>query len=111
MRQAVEERRGYLNATDLADYLARRGVAFREAHGIAGGLVKLAAERGVGLADLTLGEMRAASPAIGEDVYKALTVEACLAARDVPGGTAPERVRGAIREAKTWLEKERDPSL
>ncbi len=99
MRQAVED--GFLNATDLADYLVKKGVVFREAHGIVGGLVRLAAERGIGLAGLSLSDLKAASTLIGDDVYETIGTEACLAAKDVPGGTAPHRVRealGAVRE-------------
>lgn len=109
MRQAAVE--GYTNATDLADYLVCKGVAFREAHGIVGGLVKLAVERGLGLADLPLADLQAACAAIGPDVYAALTVEACLAAKDVPGGTAPGRVRQALRVARARLAKEKGSSI
>ncbi|MGE5529134.1 MAG: argininosuccinate lyase, partial [Patescibacteria group bacterium] len=103
MRRAAEE--GFLNATDLADYLVRRGLPFREAHAVVGGLVRKAAERGVGLADLTLDELRAASPLVGDDVLDALSLEACLAEKDVPGGTAPARVREALGKARERLER------
>ena len=98
MRQAVEG--GFLNATDLADYLVKKGIPFREAHAVVGRLVRTAAERGVGLTELPLSEMQAACPQIGEDVYAALSLDACLAARDVAGGTAPKRVVEAIRAAR-----------
>ena len=105
MWQAVKDR--FLNATDLADYLVRKGVAFREAHAIVGKLVRVAEERGIGLADLPLADLRAVSPVFGDDVYEALTVQACLAAKCVPGGTAPERVKEALQVAKERLTRKR----
>ena len=102
MRAAVEE--GFLNATDLADYLVRKGMAFREAHEVAGGLVRLAESRGTGLSGLALEDYQNASPLVDPDVYALLTPEACLAARDVPGGTAPARVREALRECRHRLD-------
>ncbi|MBI5016080.1 MAG: argininosuccinate lyase [Deltaproteobacteria bacterium] len=84
---------GYLTATDLADYLARKGLPFREAHEAAGRAVALAEERGSGLEELPLDALRALSPLVDADVYAVLSVEASLASRRVLGGPAPENVR------------------
>ncbi|MFG0283054.1 MAG: argininosuccinate lyase [Phycisphaerales bacterium JB039] len=86
---------GYSNATELADYLVGRGVTFRDAHEIAGRLVRLALERGCPLDGLSVDDMRSIAPMIESDVHEAITLEACLARRDVFGGTAPRRVRQA----------------
>ena len=93
---------GYTLATDLADYLVRKGVPFREAHQIVGKLVRYASERGKELSELTLKEYQRHSPLFGEDVL-GLDVEASLWARDVPGGTAPRRVAEALEEARRRL--------
>jgi argininosuccinate lyase len=97
---------GYLEATDLADYLAERGVPFREAHGISGRLVLLAGKQGKRLPELTLAELKAASPVFEKDVYAALTPEAMVRRRDNPGATAPRRVKAALARAHKRLEKE-----
>ena len=92
--------RGYSTATDLADYLVRKGLPFREAHHAVGRTVAHAAGRGVDLAELTLDELRGFAPAIGKDVYAHLTLEGSVRARDHVGGTAPAQVRAAIRRAR-----------
>jgi argininosuccinate lyase len=100
MRMAAD--RGHVTATDLADWLVRvLGSPFREAHHVAGRLVKQAEARGVQLSDLTLEEFRAVEPAIDERVFSVLTVEASVASRTSEGGTSPERVREAIAAART----------
>jgi argininosuccinate lyase len=99
MRRAAD--RGYVTATDLADWLVRAlGLPFRRAHHIAGTLVKQAESRGASLSDLTLDEFRAVEPAIDERVFSVLTVEASVASRTSEGGTAPERVREAVGRAR-----------
>ena len=90
---------GYATATDLADYLVRKGLPFREAHEVVGLAVKAAEKKGVDLADLTLNELQAFSPLIESDVVHALTVEGSLAARNHIGGTAPKQVKAAIERA------------
>jgi argininosuccinate lyase len=95
--------KGYATATDLADYLVRRGVAFRDAHEIVGKAVRHAAERGCDLADLPLAELARFSPAIGEDVFQVLSLEGSVAARDHLGGTAPAQVRQAVTRARAAL--------
>ena len=101
MRAAAEG--GYSLATDLADYLVRKGVPFRRAHGAVADLVRSAQAQGKGLRELDLQEYQRFSPLFEADVLD-LTVEQALAARDVPGGTAPERVRTALQEARRLLE-------
>ncbi len=99
MRRAAD--RGFVTATDLADWLVRTlGVPFREAHHAAGSLVKLAEKRGVALADLTLEDFRGVNPDIDDGVYAVLSVESSVASRTSEGGTAPVRVRAAIEAAK-----------
>ena len=101
MRAAALE--GYATATDLADYLVRKGVPFRDAHEIVGKAVRHAVERGCDLAELSLDEMRRFSQAIGEDVFEVLTLEGSVAARDHLGGTAPAQVRAAAARARAAL--------
>ncbi|HEX8139904.1 MAG TPA: argininosuccinate lyase [Pyrinomonadaceae bacterium] len=102
----VAARRGYMNATELADYLARKGMPFREAHDAVGRIVLRAIERGVELEELPLEEMRAVSALIEEDVYEALSLEQTLATKSQPGGTSPARVAEALLEARASLAAE-----
>jgi argininosuccinate lyase len=95
--------RGFSTATDLADYLVRKGVAFRDAHHIVGRAVSFALGKGVDLSGLKLEELKRFSPVIGKDVYKHLSLEGSVAARDHFGGTAPAQVRAAIRRARKAL--------
>ena len=92
--------RGYTTATDLADYLVRKGLPFRDAHEIVGRAVALGAATGRDLSALTLAELRGFSKHISEDVFSYLTLEGSVAARDHLGGTAPNQVRAAIRRAR-----------
>jgi argininosuccinate lyase len=101
MRAAARE--GFATATDLADYLVRKGVAFRDAHEAVARAVRHAEARGTDLADLPLAELREFGPAIGDDVYAVLTLEGSVASRDHPGGTAPAQVRKAIAAARAAL--------
>ncbi|HEY9548270.1 MAG TPA: argininosuccinate lyase [Kiloniellaceae bacterium] len=92
---------GFLTATDLADWLVRvLGMPFRRAHHVTGSIVKLAEERGCGLADLPLTAMQAVEPRITADIFSVLSIENAVASRLSDGGTAPERVREAIAAAK-----------
>ena len=95
--QAVKQ--GYVLATDLADYLVRKGEAFRTAHDIVARLVSYAMEKGKSFSQLSLAEYKEFSPSFGEDVYS-ITVESSIAARDVVGGTAPKQVERALAAAK-----------
>ncbi|OLE55694.1 MAG: argininosuccinate lyase [Acidobacteria bacterium 13_1_20CM_3_53_8] len=95
--------RGYMNATELADYLARKGMPFREAHDAVGRIVLRAIERGVELQDLSLDEMRSFSNLIEEDVASALSLEETLATKSQIGGTSPARVAEALSAARASL--------
>jgi argininosuccinate lyase len=101
MRDAA--RQGYATATDLADYLVRKGVPFREAHEAVAQAVRKAEGIGKDLSELALDELRRFSPLIDEDVFDALTLEGSMAARNHVGGTAPEAVRAAIAKARKAL--------
>jgi argininosuccinate lyase len=101
LRAAVDT--GYLVATELADYLVTRGVAFREAHDVAGHLVRVASARGVELARLTLDELRAAHPRFDADVAAWLDPERAVDRRDLPGGPARGRVLAEIERIEREL--------
>lgn len=104
MRALAES--GHATATDFADWLVREaGVPFREAHHIVGIAVKLAEERGVALAALSLDELQAIDGRIGTGVFDVLTVDASVASRTSYGGTAPAQVRARITEARAALEQ------
>ncbi len=95
---------GFITATDLADWLVRElGLPFREAHHITGALVRLAEEKGCGLAELPLAEMQAVEPRITAEIRAGLTVEASVASRTSFGGTAPANVRRAVAAARARL--------
>lgn len=101
MRQAV--RQGFLNATELADYLARKGVPFRQAHELAGKAVRLAESQGITLEELSLAQYQEISPEIQEDVFPCLEPERAVAARTSSGGTAGQNVEAALKEARKRL--------
>ncbi len=101
LRRAAE--RGFCTATDLADYLVRKGMAFRDAHEIVAKAVRHGVETGKDLSSMGLKELQAFSGAIGADVAGALTLEGSLAARAHFGGTAPAQVRAAIDRARQRL--------
>jgi argininosuccinate lyase len=96
-------RRGYATATDLADYLARKGLPFRDAHEAVARAVKIALARGVDLAELPPAELRALHPLIGDDAQSALTLRGSLDARALAGGTAPSQVRAQIERHRERL--------
>jgi argininosuccinate lyase len=97
--------RGFSTATDLADYLVRKGVAFRDAHEIVGLAVKQAIASGKDLSDLDLDSLKALCDVIGEDVYEVLTLEGSVGSRRHLGGTAPEQVRAQVGAARLRLAK------
>jgi argininosuccinate lyase len=101
MRNAL--RQGFATATDLADYLTRKGLPFRDAHEAVGRAVRRAEELGLDLPQLSLAELQAFSPLIADDIFAVLTVEGSLAARRHLGGTAPDQVRAAIARARSRL--------
>jgi argininosuccinate lyase len=94
---------GFATATDLADYLVRVQVPFREAHEIVGKLVRIAIDKECDLSDLEFEEMQRVSPHIGDDIYAYLTLEGSVNARDHAGGTAPNQVRKAVAAASLKL--------
>ena len=102
MRDAARE--GHATATDLADYLVRKGVPFRDAHEAVAQAVREAERRGCDLSQLPLDAMRRFSPMIEADALGALTLEGSVASRDHPGGTAPRQVRAAIEAARREIE-------
>ena len=101
MRAAASE--GFATATDLADYLVRRGAPFRDAHEVVARAVRHAEGKGVDLSGLSVAELRQFSPLVGDDVHGVLTLEGSVASRDHPGGTAPAQVRAAIAAARQAL--------
>jgi argininosuccinate lyase len=101
MRDAALQ--GYATATDLADYLVKKGLPFRDAHEAVAHAVRACESRGCDLSDLTLDEMRVFSPLIEDDIFAVLTLEGSVAARDHIGGTAPAQVRAAIARVRGQL--------
>jgi len=95
---------GYTNATDAADFLVRKGMAFRDAHGVAGRLVTYAAQKNTPLEALTIAELKQFSDSFDQSFYKAVVPETCLNARAVPGGPAEKAVLGQIAAAETFLQ-------
>ena len=95
---------GYATATDLADYLVRKGVPFRDAHEVVAQAVRHAEAGQVDLAQLPLDALQRFSPLIDDDVYSVLTLDGSVASRNRAGGTAPEQVRNAIRAARAALD-------
>ena len=101
MRQAALQ--GYATATDLADYLVKKGLPFRDAHEAVAHAVRACEQRGCDLAELSTEELRQFSELIGPDVHQVLTLEGSVAARHHVGGTAPEQVRMAIQRVRSLL--------
>jgi len=96
-------RRGFSTATDLADYLVRKGVTFRDAHEIVGKAVRFGVDNGKDLSEMSLDELRSYSDVIEDDVFQVLTLEGSVAARNHPGGTAPAQVRAALERVRARL--------
>ncbi len=101
MRAALD--RGFLNATELADYLAAKGLPFREAHHATGAAVALAEQKNVRLEDLSLDEFKRFSPLVEQDVYAVLAHEAAVARRSMPGGTGPDSVAEQLSALRGWI--------
>ncbi len=104
MREAAAE--GHATATDLADYLVRKGMPFRDAHEAVARAVRHAEQGGVELSALPLAELQSFAPEIGADVHAVLTLEGSVASRNHPGGTAPDQVRAAVAAARRALDLE-----
>jgi argininosuccinate lyase len=101
MRRALD--RGFLNATELADYLAAKGLPFREAHHATGAAVALAEKKGVRLEDLSLDELRGFSELVEQDVFGVLEHEAAVRRRALSGGTGPVPVAAQLLALRSWL--------
>ena len=102
MREAA--RRGFATATDLADYLVRKGIAFRDSHEIVGKAVAYGVEKKKDLSDMSLSELKQFSDQIEDDVFDVLTLEGSVSARNHIGGTAPDQVRAAVARARQALD-------
>ncbi|HVQ60975.1 MAG TPA: argininosuccinate lyase [Burkholderiales bacterium] len=103
MRAAAQ--RGFATATDFADYLVKKGLAFRDAHEAAARAVRFAEQSGCALEELPLAGLRRFSAKVGNDVYRVLTLEGSVASRSHVGGTAPSRVRAAVKRARATLKR------
>ena len=101
MRAAAQK--GYATATDLADYLVKKGLPFRDAHETVAHAVKLAAQKGVDLSELSLAELQAFNPSVADDVFAVLSLEGSLNARNTLGGTAPAQVRSQLQRHRARL--------
>ena len=95
--------RGHATATDLADYLTKKGIPFRDAHEIVAKTVQFAERKGCDLNDLKLNELQQFSSQIESDIFAILTLEGSMGSRKHTGGTAPEQVQAAIHKARQWL--------
>ena len=107
-RKDVMERsaaRGFTNATDVADYLVKKGVPFRDAHSIVGRLVLACIEKGCALDELPLQDYRAENPVFDQDVYEAIRMETCVRSRLTQGGPAPEQMKQYLEQCRTYLEQ------
>ena len=96
-------RKGYATATDLADYLTRKGLPFRDAHETVAHVVKSAIAKGVDLSEMSLSELQEFNPRIDQDVFEVLSLRGSLQARNILGGTAPQQVRQQIARHRTRL--------
>ena len=105
MRHAVEA--DYSNATDLADYLVRKGLPFRKAHAVAGQAVAQCIARGIYLADLPIADYQQLSPLFAEDIYDAIRPETCVACRNSYGGTSYEQAEMQLEAAKNLMTEEK----
>ena len=102
---AESARKGFINATDVADYLVGKGIPFRDAHRISGELVLLCIEKDCALDDLSLEEFRSCSDRFEEDIYDAISLKTCVEKRLTAGAPGPQAMEQAIREAEAYLEE------
>lgn len=98
--------RGYMNATELADYLVRKGMPFRKAHEVVGRVVQSAMRQNLQLTELSLETLKSHSDLVEKDVYEALSLERTLATKQVAGGTAHQQVKKALKEANRFLDSD-----
>ncbi|MBO4368870.1 MAG: argininosuccinate lyase, partial [Desulfovibrio sp.] len=99
-------KKGFLNATELADYLVSKGIPFREAHHLTGKAVAMAEGMESTLEDLPLASLQSISPVIDKDVYSLLDPERAVARRETHGGTGPKSVEYQIKELEQWLKNQ-----
>ena len=102
-RMEDSAKHGFTNATDAADYLVKKGVPFRDAHGIVGQLVLTCIEKGIALDDLTLDEYKAISPVFEQDIYEAISMKTCVEKRETYGAPGPKVMEQIIAENKEYL--------
>ncbi|MGI6120057.1 MAG: argininosuccinate lyase [Desulfosporosinus sp.] len=102
---AYGAKEGFTNATDLADYLAKKGVPFREAHELVGRIVLLCSKKGIGLEELDLKEYQEISPIFEEDLFEDIGIEYCVRARKITGGPSPKTVKEGIQVSHKRLKK------
>ena len=98
-------KKGFINATDVADYLVKKGMPFRDAYKATGNLVKYCIDKGVVLEELTLGEFKSVTDSFEDDVYEAIDLMTCLKGRKVIGGPNPDTVKTDIEEVRKELER------
>ncbi len=111
-KQAIKEdlKNGFMEATDLADYLVGKGLAFRKSHNIVGRIIRYCIENNINTRDLKIGQLKEFSPLFEEDVYEKIEIEACIDSKDVDCGTNKDRVASSIRSAKARIKNNRDRS-
>jgi argininosuccinate lyase len=102
-RMAAAAGRGFSTATEVADYLVRRGLPFREAHGLVGQIVRYCEKQGLSLQDLSLTEWQSFSQEFSDDILRIVSPTGAVEAKRSPGGTAPERVKDQIARARELL--------
>ena len=95
---------GFTNATDAADYLVKKGLPFRDAHEVIGKIVSYCIEKGIGISDVKLEQLKSFSPLFEQDIYDAISLSTCVNARKTKGGTATEMVLNEIKSAKKFIE-------
>ncbi len=100
---ALAAAKGFINATDCADYLTKKGVPFRDAYTVTGELVKYCSNNGKTLETLTLEEYKQASPAFEDDIFNAIDLQNCVSSRKVIGGPSPESVSAHIHSIKVFI--------
>jgi argininosuccinate lyase len=104
-RMEESAKHGFTNATDAADYLVKKGVAFRDAHGIIGQLVLYCIDKKIALDDMTLEEYKAVSPVFEEDIYDAISLKTCVEKRLTLGAPGPTVMNQVIALCETYLKE------
>ncbi len=102
---------GFTNATDVADYLAKKGLPFREAHHVVGQIVFYCLEQKLNIEQMTLEQFQGFSPIFGDDIYTAISLQTCVNKRDLSGGPAPDAVQKSIALGQKLLAEYRQKQL